>query len=1372
MTDFFNRLGRKNIKPSEPPPQQHPINATRDQVKASTFSKLQSSPSKQQGSTRAQTMNTIIPSRQQQQPGYSRRLSADTNNHKTSANISQVLPSEDEINELFDQMLKWLMVNQDTQAEILAASHLQSSSTTVSTANHDPQQQSFFISILADKAGKVRSTLDKSTSMNGISGSRQQQQQQQQLKYIPSIQQTLSSTTSKRDGNVSLSPSSSSTTAGSIGSGSAGSLPLIQELEDHNSPEFFIRKFMESNLRAVTVADASRLEVSLRTRPITWLVKFIDLKGLHVLVSSLSHINHQADRLALSVKVTDNTDPYLSLQLGGQETASHPNYIHTIVFSLLSPGWQTQKLVCEILAFICYYDDDADNETQDDKHGYQHVMRGFEMLKQYTKDMGLFDAWLKNVESALDGRGRMGSLVGAHDDLKKLGVMNAPDKHLMEYAVSNMILINALTKIPKIASQRILLRNQLNASGMESRILPKLHALDYSQLKYQVDTYEFAAEQDLDETFGDELTLYADITDPFQLLEQLTSHLDSSSPTSMEHLLGILRSLLLIKGHSDTITHYYHIIHVLVGQIVMNRRITSDDQDFTATFGVSVGNLIQRFSDLDRLRQLEEEALHNEANESRLTNENLELKMELQRLSRHSQGEVENQPRRRSLDLKKENESLRALLRTSKNTMFMLEKRVSELTDMMDKDDDLEYGQSRIVVGSEWKLTAKRQGSVVSSSGSSSTTSDHTDKSLPSTRKTSYLSHTQKSTNGSPVTEENSNDIPPPPPPPPPPPGIPPPPPPPPPPGSSGTVPAQPHIIIPPVPLAPLRKTMQHQPQLKLKNLQWQKLDVKNVEKTIWSTNNKDDGESDELEEKLYQSGVFQNIDIMFAAKTNNSFDRKLKAMANEKKDAVKFLSGNKSRSINIAVIPKLKQFDDFVSVRQSILQLDDTLCKETLLTNLLMYAPSQEDDLITMHKYMVATPEECALLDIPEQFTIEMNKMYRYQERLRFMLFRVQFWEKLDQLYQSMSIILEVSDAIRESKHLKQLLEIILLMGNYMNGSGLQGGAFGIRISGLNKLMDTRASDTTSLTLLHVLVGTVRREFPSVLEFINDLKDVGSAARIMASVNDIIQQYTDMRQTLKQLDDELKSHWVPEKTKQLDENDHFLQVMTDHHKAATDRFEDLETLYLNMDAKWKNTMVFYGENPKAMRPDDFFSIFVDFLNNWKRAAIEEQKYSDRKEYEERQRQQKESAATKKKFSKGKSADDMTGDGINCGVKSATANDNDENDDVDDDDDDESTGPHTPDEQENESMPGSKRKEDRRMMDDLLDRLRSGESLHRTRQRRQRRRQLNIQTTTLMQPSQSNTTSSTSDASTSLDDNDDEAPLTAEVLLRSLQNED
>lgn len=37
---------------------------------------------------------------------------------------------------------------------------------------------------------------------------------------------------------------------------------------DHHSPEFFIRKFLDPNLRSVTTPIAARLEVSLRTRSI------------------------------------------------------------------------------------------------------------------------------------------------------------------------------------------------------------------------------------------------------------------------------------------------------------------------------------------------------------------------------------------------------------------------------------------------------------------------------------------------------------------------------------------------------------------------------------------------------------------------------------------------------------------------------------------------------------------------------------------------------------------------------------------------------------------------------------------------------------------------------------------------------------------------------------------------------------------------------------------------------------------------------------------------------------------------------------------------------------------------------------------------
>lgn len=111
-------------------------------------------------------------------------------------------------------------------------------------------------------------------------------------------------------------------------------------------------------------------------------------------------------------------------------------------------------------------------------------------------------------------------------------------------------------------------------------------------------------------------------------------------------------------------------------------------------------------------------------------------------------------------------------------------------------------------------------------------------------------------------------------------------------------------------------------------------------------------------------------------------------------------------------------------------------------------------------------------------------------------MLFRLQYWEKFEQLRNSLGIVLDASDALRYSKPLKKLLQLILLLGNYMNGTSQQGGAFGMKIDSINKLADTKASDESQLTLLHCLVGIVRRQFSTILQFTHDLKDVNGAAR------------------------------------------------------------------------------------------------------------------------------------------------------------------------------------------------------------------------------------------------------------------------------------
>lgn len=90
-------------------------------------------------------------------------------------------------------------------------------------------------------------------------------------------------------------------------------------------------------------------------------------------------------------------------------------------------------------------------------------------------------------------------------------------------------------------------------------------------------------------------------------------------------------------------THYHRMISELVSQIVMDRRGSVSAGDFSSTYGVSVGNLIQQFSDLDELNQLKEEAAENREKLIRLSAENKELQLENEHL-RSLQGQGSSTP--------------------------------------------------------------------------------------------------------------------------------------------------------------------------------------------------------------------------------------------------------------------------------------------------------------------------------------------------------------------------------------------------------------------------------------------------------------------------------------------------------------------------------------------------------------------------------------------------------------------------------------------------------------------------------------------------------------------------------------------------------
>lgn len=92
--------------------------------------------------------------------------------------------------------------------------------------------------------------------------------------------------------------------------------------------------------------------------------------------------------------------------------------------ALNSPYLPTRKIVLDILVLVAY--------LNDHEH-FQRVIAALETLSTANNEPATpFAYWFKTWETALHGRGRLGTLVGASEDIKKHGGV---DPSLNDYTV-------------------------------------------------------------------------------------------------------------------------------------------------------------------------------------------------------------------------------------------------------------------------------------------------------------------------------------------------------------------------------------------------------------------------------------------------------------------------------------------------------------------------------------------------------------------------------------------------------------------------------------------------------------------------------------------------------------------------------------------------------------------------------------------------------------------------------------------------------------------------------------------------------------------------------------------------------------------------
>lgn len=401
-----------------------------------------------------------------------------------------------------------------------------------------------------------------------------------------------------------------STMASMDGNGVFGS--IIGRADEEGSPEWFVRKVLDNS---ITPKQLQSLSVSLRTQPIAWVKTFVEAQGQVALTNSLAKINKRQQigpapaQGSTSEKDLDREydiikclKALLNSTHGANNALQHDTIIMALAGSLTSPRLNTRKLVSEQLTFLCHW---AEGQ------GHFKVLTALDHLKAQQNENGRFDAWMRIVEVTIDGRGKMGSLVGASDEVRSGGI--GMENLLMEYAVTSLFLVNSVVDAPDRDLQlRCHIRAQFVACGLK-RILTKMEGFQYEVIDKQIERYRENEAIDYEDLLSREGSSVSDsmdvegkdMNDPMNIVEAIQQKLVGSREG--DYFVSALQHLLLIKDNQgEDRPRLFQLVNNMLSYVAMDRRLP--DMDLKQALNFTVQSLMDKLYTDSEARQAREEA--------------------------------------------------------------------------------------------------------------------------------------------------------------------------------------------------------------------------------------------------------------------------------------------------------------------------------------------------------------------------------------------------------------------------------------------------------------------------------------------------------------------------------------------------------------------------------------------------------------------------------------------------------------------------------------------------------------------------------------------------------------------------------------------
>uniref|UniRef100_A0A803VS26 Diaphanous related formin 3 n=1 Tax=Ficedula albicollis TaxID=59894 RepID=A0A803VS26_FICAL len=384
-----------------------------------------------------------------------------------------------------------------------------------------------------------------------------------------------------------------------------------------------------------------------------------------------------------------------------------------------------------------------------------------------------------------------------------------------------------------------------------------------------------------------------------------------------------------------------------------------------------------------------------------------------------------------------------------------------------------------------------------------------------------------------------------------------------------------------------MKPKKEFKPEVTMKRLNWSKIRPQEMtESCFWV----------KAEEEKYE-----NADMLCKLELTFCCQKREKKSIKKRIKELKVLDPKIAQNLSIFLGSFRVPYEE---IKMMILEVDETQLSESMIQNLIKHLPEQEQ-LNALSKFK----NEYNNLSEPEQFGVVMSNVKRLRPRLSAILFKLQFEEQVNSIKPDIMAVSAACEEIKKSKSFSKLLELVLLMGNYMNAGSRNAQTFGYNLSSLCKLKDTKSADQKT-TLLHFLVEVCEESYQDVLNFVEDFQHLDKASKV--SAENLEKSLKHMERQLQQLEKDLKTFPVPE-----DKHDKFVAKMS---ISLREDFQKVSRMHENMEKLYQNVMGYYAIDLKKVSVEEFLTDLNNFRMMFMQAVKENIR---RREAEEKQRRAK-----------------------------------------------------------------------------------------------------------------------------------------------------